>query len=288
MNNTTLDNINGVSRFAYPAALYYFVDSNLKTSNNVVSYYTTNFEGVTSDTETTAWDKVLEAFEYDNASITSSTKSVALKKPVQYAVAQLHLTVKAATATLEDATTPTAKTVMVGTSNNFPLTGVIVSGQRPVDYRFEPVNSDVDAKFIYDSQVKKSDNSYYYMTTNEPTGGPNTLVLQTRSLEDVFIILEFENNSGTDFEGVNGTVYAGTRFYLIGKVAALTESQIISSQEYTKQVFTKDYITNVNMTVKSLAKAYSVLPNLLKNNLEIGVEATPQWVAATPTVIRLE
>jgi hypothetical protein len=113
-------------------------------------------------------------------------------------------------------------------------------------------------------------------------------VLQSYRGEDVLIILEFENNSSTDFEGVNGTVYRGTRFYLIGKVNALTEEQMDSSKEETKQVFTKDYITTVKMTVSSLAKAYSVLPSLLNNNLEIGIEATPQWVAATPTVQRLE
>ena len=42
------------------------------------------------------------------------------------------------------------------------------------------------------------------------------------------------------------------------------------------------------MTVSSLAKAYNVLPNLLTSNLEIGVETTPQWIAATPTAIRLD
>lgn len=288
MNNTNLDNINGVFRFAYPARLYYFVGSELKTSNNVVNSYTTNFAGIESDASVTAWDKVLEEFETDNGSVTSSTKSVALKKPVQYAVAQLQVTVKAATETLQDAKTPTANDV--NTTNNaessgysFPLKGIIIGGQRPVDYRFQPVNSDVDTKFIYDSQVKPD----CYLTTTQ-TAACNTLVLQSYRGEDVLIILEFENNSSTDFEGVNGTVYRGTRFYLIGKVNALTEEQMDSSKEETKQVFTKDYITTVKMTVSSLAKAYSVLPSLLNNNLEIGIEATPQWVAATPTVQRLE
>lgn len=286
LENTTIDNINGISRFAYPAALYYFVDGSLKTSNSSVAYYATDFDGVTTDASKTAWDKVLEEFN-DGSTVTASTKSVAIVDPVQYAVAQLQVTVKAATATLQDATTPTAKDITVG-SESFPLKGIIVGGQRPLNYRFEPVNSDVDTKFIYDSQVQKSGDTPYYMTTSEPTGGPSTLVFQSRFTEDVDIILEFENDSGEDFEGVNGTVYKGTRFYLIGRVTALTEEEIIDSQEETKQVFTKDYITKVNMIVSSLAKAYSVLPSLLSNNLEIGVEATPQWVAATPTVIRLE
>ena len=89
---------------------------------------------------------------------------------------------------------------------------------------------------------------------------------------------------------VTFTVQEGDFVYLIGKVEAArynpSESNINS--ENNKQIFTKDYITTVNMTVSSLAKAYNVPPNLLSNNLEIGVETTPQWVAAQPTVIRLE
>ncbi|MBO7045876.1 MAG: hypothetical protein J6W38_05930, partial [Prevotella sp.] len=80
LENTTIDNINGISRFAYPAALYYFVDGSLKTSNSKVDYFTTNFEGVTSDVSKTAWDKVLEEFT-DGSSVTASTKSVAIVEP---------------------------------------------------------------------------------------------------------------------------------------------------------------------------------------------------------------
>jgi len=61
-----------------------------------------------------------------------------------------------------------------------------------------------------------------------------------------------------------------------------------ANSENNKQVFTKDYITTVNMTVSSLARAYNVPPNLLSPNLEIGVETTPEWEGATPTVIRLD
>ena len=82
----------------------------------------------------------------------------------------------------------------------------------------------------------------------------------------------------------------GEFIYLIGKVEAslYNSSDPNVHSENKDQVFTKDYITTVNMTVSSLARAYNVPPNLLSNNLEIGVETTPQWEAATPTIIRLE
>lgn len=283
MQTTTLDNINSVSRFAYPAALYYFVDSKIKTSNSKVNYYTNDFDGVTTDETETAWKKVLKSFEYDEASITSSTKSIAVKEPVQYAVAQLHVTLKANGTTIKD---DANEDITIGTTN-FKLTGVIVCGQRPVNYQFEQAsNSDVDVKFIYDSQVVND----YYLTTETGTEACNTLVLQSFDGEDVNIILEFEyveKEGAQTFKCVDGYVYPGTRFYLVGKVDHSNPSS--GDDDINRgRVFTKDYITTVNMTVTSLAKAYNVLPNLLTSNLEIGVETTPDWIAVTPTVVRME
>lgn len=277
MQTTTLDNINSVSRFAYPAALYYFVDSKIKTSNSKV-----DFQTIYNDEETTGWDKVLAKFEYDEESINSKTKAIAVKKPVQYAVAQLHVTLKANGATIKD---DADVDITIGESD-FKLTGVIVCGQRPVNYLFEQdSNSDIDVKFIYDSQVKEN----CYLST-EQTDACNTLVLQSFNGEDVNIILEFENTGAQTFKCVDGYVYPGTRFYLAGKVEAsqYNKQDPNVDNDNKDRVFTKDYITTVNMVVTSLAKAYNVLPNLLTSNLEIGVETNPQWIAVTPTVVRME
>lgn len=289
MQTTTLDNVNSMSRWAYPAALYYFVDSPIKTASTTVDIASLCRDGgITAESGKTVWETVMAKSEFDDNKVTVTTKTVAVEWPVEYAVAQLQVNVKASAASLPDATMPSPKSVAVTNpdDNNkpsFPLKGVIVCGQRPVDYLFRQAsNSDVDVKFIYDSHVKECN-----LTTTDYTPACNTLVLQSGEKEDVEIILEFENNSNQDFLGVDGTVYSGTRFYLIGKVEALT-GNAVTTDEHTKQVFTKDYITTVNMTVTSLAKAYNVLPNLLTKNLEIGVETTPQWVAATPTTIRLD
>lgn len=277
MQTTTIDNINTVSRFAYPAALYYFVDSGIKTSDSKVDF-ASGYTTVTPTVEKTAWDSFLEQnFENAETEVTPKSKSIALTAPVQYAVAQLQVKVKAASATLKDAAN---KDVTVGTEN-FPIKGIIICGQRPVNYLFEQgSNSDAEVKFIYDSQVKDCS------LTTDLKDACSTLVLQSFSGEDVNIILELENNSGKDFKCIDGTVYNGTRFYLVGKVEAAggTGDDEISSG----RVFTKDYITTVNMKVSSLAKAYNVLPNLLSSNLEIGVETTPDWISVTPTVIRME
>jgi hypothetical protein len=280
MQTTTLDNINTVSRFAYPAALYYFVDSEIKTSNSKVDY-ALEYNNVSTTAEKTAWDQILEQEFKDGSKVTGTTKAVALQSPMQYAVAQLHVTVKASNDLKDDNETD----ILINNgseTNYFPLTGIIVCGQRPVNYLFEQgSNSDAEVKFIYDSQVNDC-----YLTTTE-TEACNTLVLQSFNGEDVNIILEFENSGNQTFKCVDGYVYPGTRFYLVGKV---DHSNPSSGTDVTNngRVFTKDYITTVNMTVTSLAKAYNVLPNLLTSNLEIGVETTPDWIAVTPTVVRME
>lgn len=291
MQTTTLDNINSVSRFAYPAALYYFVDSPIKTASTTVDIASLCRDGgISAELGKTVWEAVMNKSEFDGTQVTVTTKTVAVEWPVEYAVAQLQVNLKASDASLPDATMPSPKSVAVTNpdDNNkpsFPLKGVIVCGQRPVDYLFRQAsNSDVDVKFIYDSQVKE----YNLDNTSGFTSACNTLVLQSGEKEDVEIILEFENKSNQDFLGVDGTVYRGTRFYLIGKVAWTENPEGTKDDNNKDRVFTKDYITTVNMTVTSLAKAYNVLPNLLTSNLEIGVVTTPQWIAATPTTIRLD
>lgn len=277
MQTTTIDNINTVSRFAYPAALYYFVDSEIKTSNSKVDSYATDFDDVSTDESSTAWEQVLAEFD-DGYVVSASTKAIALKDPVQYAVAQLHVTLKANGTTIKD---DADADITIG--QNFPLKGIIVCGQRPVNYLFaQRSNSDVEVKFIYDSQVEEDCS---LSTTQQDAC--KTLVLQSYDSEDVNIILEFENNSNDlTFKCIDGTVYPHTRFYLAGKVVAAGGTG--GDDASRGRVFTKDYITTVNMTVTSLAKAYNVLPNLLTSNLEIGVETTPDWIAVTPTVVRME
>lgn len=292
ISTTTLANINSVSRFAYPAALYYFVDSSIRTSDTKVDFETL-YQTVNTDEAKTAWDKVLEHDEFSDPNhhtVTQNTRAVVLTYPIQYAVAQLQVRIKAAAGDLKDAV---GADIPVGTEN-FPLRGIIVCGQHPVNYQFadkavaQGSVSDADVLFIYDNQVKNC----FLLPTAEGVWneGCNTLVLQSHKNEDVNIILEFENNSGQDFECVDGMVYRGTRFYLIGKVEAARYNNGGGrvNDENSGQVFTKDYITTVNMTVTSLAKAYNVPPNLLSNNLEIGVVTTPDWIAATPTGIELE
>ena len=263
MQTTTLDDINSVSRFVYPPALYYFVDSEIRTSTATLNYV--NF------LSTTTWAAFLTA-NFPGQFINATTRTVAVKDPLQYAVAHLTMEVKAGAESLEYGAGNT-KTIPI---SDLKLKGVIIGGQRSVGYDFKPIsNSLYDVNFVYDSQVSGPLN-----TAGETY---HTLALQSYDGEDVNIILEFEYSAeGTEgFRCLNGYVYPGTRFYLVGEVKLEKGSGGDASSQ--GRVFTQDYTTTVAMTVTSLEKAYNVLPSLLSSSLEIGVMITPQWFSATPS-----
>ena len=271
MQTTTLDDINSVSRFVYPPALYYFVESGLWTSKTARTFddYKNKSSWKGSD------ENAVQSLFSDGGSVEKNTKTVAIADPLQYAVAHLTMGVQAEAASLPYETGNENKIDI----SKLTLKGVIIGGQRPVDYKFEPIsNSQYDVSFVYDSQVSGS------LHTTPDTY--QTLALQSYDGEDVNIILEFEysdREGTTGFKCLNGYVYPGTRFYLVGEVKATAFKEETGDETSRGRVFTQDYTTTINMTVKSLEKAYNVLPSLLSNSLEIGVMITPQWISAEPS-----
>ena len=278
MQTTTLDDINSVSRFVYPPALYYFVESGIWTSNSARTfndYKDKNHWKATSENDAAAVQPLFS----DGGTVMTNTKTVAIADPLQYAVAHLTMEVKAGAASLPY---ETGNVDMIDVSK-LTLKGVIIGGQRSVGYDFKPIsNSLYDVNFVYDSQVSGALN----------TAGDtyHTLVLQSYDGEDVNIILEFEYSAEatTGFKCLNGYVYPGTRFYLVGVLVpsqgtppnGLTDEE---KAELKKRVFTQDHTTAIQLTVQSLEKAYNVLPSLLSSSLEIGVMITPQWISAEPS-----
>lgn len=274
MQTTTLDDINSVSRFVYPPALYYFVNSGLWTSNSKIEF--DDYKNKSTWKAAVENDpNAVQTLFTDGEWITSSTKTVAIADPLQYAVAHLTMEVKAGAASLEYGAGSESENLI--DISKLTLKGVIIGGQRPVDYQFKPIdNSEFNVSFVYDSQVSSSTP----LTTTGDTY--HTLALQSYDGEDVNVILEFEYSGDTGFKCLNGYVYPGTRFYLVGEVK-LDANALNETDDYKKRVFTQDYTTTIEMTVQSLEKAYNVLPSLLSNSLEIGVMITPKWFSATPS-----
>ena len=262
---TPLDNINNVTRYTYPAELWYYANSAIRTSRDEVSKTTY---------ESTYWDELLSHYYTTGSEVTSETKSVAIADPLQYGVGRLQVSLSPITGTLNDSK---GTVVNYGDASKLPLTAVLIGGQHTVGFDFKPVGepSDVDARFIYDPIVGSADASGVYTV--------NTLVLQSYDNEKVPVILEFQNNSGQQFAGKDGIVYPGTKFYLIAQIDPAGKGEGV----YANRVFTQDYTTKMTMKVTSLENAYSCMPDLLQPRLEVGVEVQTQWIQSTTTIVKL-
>ena len=282
---TTIADINNLERLTYPAEIYYYGNSVTWVSSEKLS---DNFSSKNKWQKESESDETAVLSGFMQGPVASNTKTVAMFDPLEYGVGQLKVQLMHTASSLQDSKN---NDVTIG-ANQFKLTGIIVGGQLPVGFDFRPetvypVYSEADMRFIYDSQVNTNGtgaNEPFYLSTADETEFTQTLVLQSYTGRSLKLVLEFENNSGQDFYGYNGTVYRGTKFYLVGEVVPTIEE---NPNEFQNRVFTQDYITTVNVTVTSLAKAYNVLPNLMSPRLEMGLELTPKWVQATTTDVIL-
>ena len=269
---TTLDNINGINRYTYPAELVFFTDSPIRTSAEEVSK--TTYQNMAANMP---WATFLGQHYNGSTAVNTNTKAVAVENPLQYGVANLQLTLTSMAATLRD-----AKDMPVTNADmtHLPLKGVIIGGQHTVGHNMKPrgEQTDVDGRFIYETTV---DN------TSIATQGykTNTLVLQSYDDEKVPVILEFENKTGHAFIGKDGVVYPDMRFYLIGVIDPADKKE--AGKDYTNRVFTQDYTTTMSMSVTSLANAYTSMPDLLAPRLEVGVQVVTKWIQATTTNVEL-
>ena len=284
---TTLDaTINTINRFAYPPELYYYSNSRIKTSNTEI---------LANDYKLyPQWTDVLANLYLYDGVVGGDTKAVAIKEPLQYGVAHLSATIASKSSSLPDAD---GNHIEVG-ATSFPVTGIIICGQRPVDFEFKVKTTATgettgDELFIYDRHLNtNTGGTPFYLKFGDPASGPfETLALQNEDGKDVTIMLELENRSDKNFKGEDGIVYKGTKFYLTGQVKLSQSSDTgLSASEkddVKKRVFTQDHTTTVTMKVQTLAHAYNVMPNILSGRLEIGVDIKLDWVGTTPTTVIL-
>ena len=269
---TTLASISGINRYAYPAELYYQCNSTIRTSNEEVP--PGNYTGKT-------WPQVLNMYSSGTA-VSSNTKSVAIEETMQYAVAHLSAQVYATAGTLKDGD---HREITIG-ANDFPITGMIISGQNPVGFDFKPETAETGEdreKFVYDSYLRDQNGETLYLTTTQ-TDAFHSLVLQTKERENISVILELRNDSQETFKGLSGYVFPGTKFYLAGKIVLPKKD---NPADFEKRVFTQDYTTTVGMKVETLAGAYNVMPNIQSERLEISVKMDLKWIQAEPESVEL-
>lgn len=269
-------------RFAYPPELYYYIDSPIKTSESSKESAYQSAKWVDKEGD----NGVLNKYEHDDAVVASTTRSVAVKNPLDYAVGCLVTRIQAVSDNLEDNSQAAkdeegaSSTIVVApvslSSDKFPLTGIQIDGQYEQTYEFLPI-ADTNTNKATEYIVYDNDITGVYLTSTQ-SGPAYTLAYQSRDGKPVDIVLEFLNNSGKLFYGYqNGIVYPGTKFYLIGQI--WPPNPEASTENIDCRVFTKDHISSVQLTIQSLQNAYNVIPDLKTAQYAIKVDnvAVTQW-----------
>lgn len=285
--NTALDNSNtGTSSrvgmytadagvYVYPPSLFYRTNSPIGATDNdkVTQYYTPT----TGD-----WSNIIG--HYPDPIVVSTSRAAAVRNPLQYAVSQLRLRMKKTTfSSLED------HRGMVAVNNaHFPLTGVLVSGQRPVDYEFHPVTGTFAASYIvYDADVYSGDTPRMYISSSVASADVSVLLLESAEGEDITFAVEFLNASGETLHGENDClILPGMHFYLLGRLKLSSATDKTGGQ--ITRVLTQDRVTTVSLSAPDLRHAYTVLPDLRQVQLSIGVDAQMDWYYTPPSTIEIK
>lgn len=216
--------------YIYPAELCYFGNSPLRVTDqeHAISDYpngTTNWDadaqwanGVNNNT--VDWKK--------NGHVLSSTRSVAMQNNINYGTALLKTTITYATGItkLKDNNsglhTDEADNTITITDDCLQLTGVLIGGQvQEVGWNYLAKGTPTFSYMVYDNQLPST-------AIPTPNGKDNyTLVwdnwnqstyAENKDQNTIYVALQFLNNTGKDFWGMNNIIRNGSTFYIVGKL----------------------------------------------------------------------
>ena len=268
--NAVLFNVPTLQDYVYPAALYYRANSLINVDTDTKQDEYTNAAN--------NWAAVLNAYAEKPGTVQGNTKSVAIVDQIEYAVGRLDLKVAATAATLQDNDNQS-----FNVAGNFKVTGILIGGQKQVDFEFLPVAS-ASEKTIYDNQTEG-----ITLASGAAQLANRTLVFETIDEEVVKFAIELQND-GETFRGYDGIVPTGCKFYLIGQIDPTKATNTTKDKEGNdiKRVFLQDFFTVVEATVKSLKNAYNVVPDLRAPKLELGLSVNLDWEEANTYAVEME
>lgn len=263
------------AKIAYPAALYYTVNTPVKANDNASTGLA---DGMWPAPEVWTAGNATWGTDWKDE-VLNSTRTIALKNAIQYGVANLQTTVKLGAENLNDNAKAVGGQVVdqnVPVSGNINLTGVLVGGQPEyVGWEFK---APAGTSFDYTVYDKKIDANVVALTTTKSK--PNyTLVLDNNKAEQndvVYVVLEFVNNTGVDFYGVKGMVPKGGKFYLVGKLDKNATSEVTNVKNVDR-IFVQDHTTVANFTIKDLKNAYNTIPDLRSTSVSVGLAVNLTW-----------
>ena len=274
--------VSAFTSYVYPANLWYRANTAIKTSDDALnSEYK---DGVD-------WSTILGKYNEDNGTVTASTRSIALKDQIQYAVARLDTKVTCA-GTLYDHN----GAVVALKDGGFPVTGILVGGQKQVDWKFQPTTAtDAPQYTVYDKEMNSTTSGSTTTKMIASTTGSiynHTLLLESSKDQAVNMVVELENNTGKAFYGHNQQVIpAGSKFYMVAQLnpsatTGITQPTSAGTAFDRTKVFQQDFTTIANLKIvsnndeghdKGLGAAYNVIPDLRTPALSIGLSVDLTW-----------
>ena len=303
--NSNMADVTALDKYVYPAPLYYRAKSNILTADeSKYSVYSTASQW--NDGTIGTGSDVLDAYGALSTGVNDivkyTTRSIALVDQIQYAVGRLDATIKANSGTLkdyEDTDIALSRTVEATTVYNFPVTAILIGGQKDVDFEFHQKSNETNVYTIYDKVFDTTINLKESAPTETET--THTLVFETKAAEAADqadcvtkIAVEFLNNSGKLFVGEGGKIiYPDTKFYVVGTF----DPYLNTTQHFTgktgdenliKQTFVQDYTTKANLIIKSLKHAYNTMPDLRAPQLELGLSVDMSWQNGITQTVNIE
>ena len=330
------------SNWVYPAELCYFGNSPVRVTDATKA--TADYPDGTSNWmngQNVKWNGWA-----DNGHVLSTTRSVAMRNSVNYANALLKMNVKYGAQILYDnnkkiqhdrtGANENDNSIDVGPAGQFVLTGIAIGGQnRSVGWNFLPrydqavdgnsVSTPQYSCMVYDSDIPST---AIPAATSSAGGSPSdynyTLLwdnwddeMYNGSQRTVYVALEFRNDTGRDFWGMNNLIRKGGTFYITGKldpdaikVSGKTTDEIRTDKSlgidwpadyemppyYTteragsnttldsktikqRRVFMQDYMTEATfvLTENSLKYALIAVPDLRSTQISLGLSVDLKW-----------
>ena len=279
---STLD----ASKICFPSAIYYFQSSDLAATAmelDASQWPTTTSKWVN---ESAPWLSATSTLETGwTSDVKATTRSIAMRKNINYGVANLVTTVKCGAATLSDNTglTVTDPSEFAGTvtvpAAGFPVSGLLIGGQpTKVGFNFQPATDDAFGLTIYDNAIPTGivAKNGAASTANYTIVLPNDKGRAATDQNKVNVAIELTNNTDKPFRGIDGIIPAGGKFYLVGQLDpdAKTVTNVTNPA-----VFMSDYKTTLNLNITSLKSAYNTIPGLRSTKLQLGLSVDLEWQA---------
>lgn len=242
--------------YAYPAALYYYVNT------YPVDY--TNLVGVSDYTD----------LDWANGILTESTTAadleagvpnkIAMAHTAQYAVGRLDVKIANGTANGTDPIPDGGSTTI--DFDGLTLQAILIGNQKQVGWNFLPTTS-LGEMVIYDNEFGGNDGK---------NNACQVLALPSEAGQPVNIALEMKNGS-TPFIGKGGQIIpANSKFYLTAQLNPKTPLENNTGIE-NPAVFMSDYNTTVTLKLKTLVNAENTVPDLSGSSLEFALSVDLSW-----------